>query len=285
MSIIRRPIRRSVVSFLLLIAAVLASAFSQLSAGPAAAASRLARPARSAPSHSYDGVGFDTCSAPSAAAMRAWHRDSRYRAVGIYIGGINRACGYGNLSPAWVRTVSRDGWQLVPLYVGRQAPCVRQKGVARMNPATVRSQAAAAANDAVHRATRLGLRPRTAVYFDLEGYTHGDRQCTDAVLKYLAEWTEVLHAHGYVSGVYSSADSGIRDLAGVAVAHATGLPDALWIARWDKSASPTHDPSLPDLAWSPHSRIKQFNGGRREMHGGVTIEIDQDWIDGPVGVL
>jgi hypothetical protein len=282
MSIIRRPVRRSLLSLLLLVAAAVTSGFGQLGAVPAAAES--GQP-RAAPTHSYEGFGFDTCAAPSAAALATWRRDSDYGALGIYIGGINRSCGTGNLSADWVRTVSRDGWQLIPLYVGRQAPCVRQKGLAHMDPATVTSQAAAAARDAVDRAAALGLRPRTAVYLDLEGYARGDRKCTDVVLRYITAWTEALHDYGYVSGVYSSAGSGISDLASAAGSDTIGLPDALWIARWDSSATSEHDPALSDTAWGPHGRIKQFAGGHREIHGGVTIDIDQDWIDGPVGVL
>src|SRR5689334_584550 len=49
----------------------------------------------------FTGLGFDACSAPSSAAMNAWLA-SPYRAVGIYFGGVNRACTQPNLTPAWV---------------------------------------------------------------------------------------------------------------------------------------------------------------------------------------
>ncbi len=67
----------------------------------------------------FSGKGFDACTAPSTGHMAAWLK-SPYRAVGIYIGGANRACGDGNLSSSWVRTVSSSGWHLMPLYVGRR---------------------------------------------------------------------------------------------------------------------------------------------------------------------
>ncbi len=64
--------------------------------------------------------GFDTCTAPSLPAMQAWR--SAYSVVGIYIGGLNRACDQSNLSVPWVRQVRAMGWLLIPTYVGLQPP-------------------------------------------------------------------------------------------------------------------------------------------------------------------
>src|ERR1039457_2020211 len=50
----------------------------------------------------YTGPGFDTCAAPSSSVMQTVLQNSPYRAVGIYIGGSDRACGQVNLSAAWV---------------------------------------------------------------------------------------------------------------------------------------------------------------------------------------
>ena len=77
----------------------------------------------------YTGQAFDTCAAPSASTMQGW-LSSPYRGIGIYIGGANRACGDGNLSAGWANTVQAQGWKLAPLYVGLQAPCVNQGGLA-----------------------------------------------------------------------------------------------------------------------------------------------------------
>src|SRR5919106_6673081 len=57
------------------------------------------------------GYAFDTCEAPGTAAMKAWV-GSRYRGVGIYIGGVNRTCPQRNLNAAWVKEVSHD-WRLI----------------------------------------------------------------------------------------------------------------------------------------------------------------------------
>src|SRR5579885_56663 len=74
----------------------------------------------------FTGYAFDACRAPSTAALQAWTA-SPYRALGIYIGGVNRACkNQANLTPAWVQQVTSTGWSLLPLYVGQQAPCIGQ---------------------------------------------------------------------------------------------------------------------------------------------------------------
>ena len=49
----------------------------------------------------YSGYGFDACNAPKPATLQAWLA-SPYRALGIYIGGANRACANDQLSPDWV---------------------------------------------------------------------------------------------------------------------------------------------------------------------------------------
>src|SRR5919198_1248477 len=94
----------------------------------------------------YAGPGFDTCSAPSTATMQSWLA-SPYRAIGIYLGGINRACPDGNLSASWTATVVAQGWNLLPLYVGLQAPCVSQAGLALINPSTAATDGSTAADD------------------------------------------------------------------------------------------------------------------------------------------
>ena len=52
--------------------------------------------------------------------MRAWRAHSRYRAIGIYIGGRDRACAQPNLTARWLRQQARAGWHFFPIYVGVQ---------------------------------------------------------------------------------------------------------------------------------------------------------------------
>lgn len=230
------------------------------------------------------GSGFDTCAAPSASTMRAWLA-SPHRTVGIYIGGVNRACPDGNLSAAWVRSVSRMGWRLLPIYVGRQAPCAVQDNLGRIRRSQVARQGRNAANDAIRRAQRFGLYGGTAIYFDMEAYDPTDTNCRAIVLTFLSAWTKRLHQGGYLSGVYSSASSGIRHLSGVYTSRSYVQPDAIWVARWDGKASVWGMRDVPNHQWGTHQRIKQYRGPHTERWGGRTIEIDSNVVDAPLSLV
>ena len=239
--------------------------------------------ASAAPSRSaalYSGPGFDTCSAPTTATMQTWLA-SPYRAVGIYIGGVNRACPDGNLSPSWVSTVVQSGWNLLPLYVGLQAPCVAQAGLALINPSTATADGSSAAVDAVARASAFGLAPGSPIYFDMEGYKTNSPACSAAVQSFLAGWVAGLRGQGYLAGVYGSAASTIRDLIPSAGNPQTG-PDAVWIANWNGQTGVFGDPYVADTYWPNHQRIHQYRGGHKETYAGVTINIDSNTVDGPV---
>jgi hypothetical protein len=60
-----------------------------------------ARYAAGATATRYSGLAFDTCTAPPLAAIAAWGA-SPYRAIGVYIGGVNRTCGQPELTASWV---------------------------------------------------------------------------------------------------------------------------------------------------------------------------------------
>ncbi len=248
-----------------------------------AAAALPALLASAAPSRStalYQGPGFDTCSAPSTATMQSWLA-SPYRAIGVYIGGVNRACPDGNLSAAWASGVVASGWNLLPLYVGLQAPCVAQAGLALINPSTATADGSAAADDAVARAGVFGLAAGSPIYFDMEGYKTNSPACTKAVQSFLAGWVARLRGHGYLAGVYGSAASTIRDLLPSAGNPATG-PDAVWIANWNGQTGVFGDPYVADTYWPSHQRIHQYRGGHHETYAGVTVNIDSNTVDGPV---
>ena len=235
--------------------------------------------AGSTPRHS--GQGFDTCTAPSSETMRAWLA-SPFRTVGIYIGGVNRACADGNLSASWVQTNARLGWRMLPIYVGRQAPCALAGDLGPILPTNIAQQGADAASDAVARARGFGLQPGTTIYFDMEAYDDTDAGCRSVVLTFLSAWTKGVHDLGYLSGVYSSAASGIRDLAGAYKSADIARPDAIWIARWNGISSVFNEPTVPNTYWGTHQRLKQYRGPHTETWGGRTLEIDSDVVDGPL---
>jgi hypothetical protein len=224
----------------------------------------------------FTGLGFDACSAPSARSMNAW-KSSPYRGIGVYIGGVNSACSQPNLTSEWVAAQTAAGWHLIPTYVGLQAPTSACSSCAKLSANQATAQGIAAALDAVEQANAVAMGPGSPIYFDMESYSRTS-SATAATLAFLEAWTEKLHALGYVSGVYSSSSSGIADL-GDQVGSGYELPDHLWIANWNGSTS-TSDPVVPATAWTPHKRIHQYQGGHNETYGGVTINIDNDSIDG-----
>jgi hypothetical protein len=244
-----------------------------LAAAGSGAASPGGEPA--SPGSIYTGSGFDACSAPSTAQMSAWRSSSVYRAVGIYIGGTNRACAQPSLSAQWVTEESAAGWHLVPIYVGPQAPG-NSCGCVAISSGNASTQGRAAADDAVAKAQGLGLGLGNPLYFDMEAYQRGGRR-SSAVLAFLAAWTAQLRRNGYKSGVYSSEDSGIADLVSKM---GTGYtePDEIWIANWNGVRS-TSDSNVPSSDWSDHQRLHQYQGGHDETHGGVKLNIDGDYLD------
>ncbi|HEX5526272.1 MAG TPA: DUF1906 domain-containing protein [Solirubrobacterales bacterium] len=224
----------------------------------------------------FTGLGFDACSTPSSRAMSAW-KSSPYRAVGVYIGGANRACSQPNLTPEWVAAQTEAGWHLIPTYVGLQAPTSSCSSCAKLSASQATAQGSAAAIDAVEEAAEVAMGPGSPIYFDMESYSRTS-SASAATLAFLEAWTKKLHALGYVSGVYSSSGSGIADLADQ-IGSGYTLPDDLWIANWN-GAQNTSDPVVPAGAWTPHERIHQYRGGHDETYGGVTINIDDDYVDG-----
>ncbi|AVH59208.1 MULTISPECIES: glycoside hydrolase domain-containing protein [Streptomyces] len=225
---------------------------------------------------SYRGTGFDACTAPSQSSMDAWRSASGYRAVGIYIGGINRACSQTRLTATWVRKQYTNGWRFFPLYVGRQpssdsGSCLGSCA-AITNPVP---QGTEAADDAVKQAAALGLGKGTVLYSDVEHYTPGGA-ATDQVLAYLEAYTERLHKLGYRSGAYGGASSLVADL--VAHRNEVTLPDVIHFASWNY-LSTTDDPAIPASMWAAHQRIHQYVGNSTETYGGVTINIDRNRLD------
>lgn len=249
----------------------------------AARASRSALPASprriasaSAGGSVFTGLGFDACTAPSSRSMAAW-ADSPYRAIGVYIGGSNRGCSQPNLTASWVGAQTAAGWHLIPTYVGLQAPTSSCSSCAKLSPSRAVAQGQEAAVDAVAQAAAVAMGPGSPIYFDMESYTR-TASATNAVLAFLEAWTEELHSLGYASGVYSSSASGIADLAGQLGRDYT-LPDNLWFANWNGQAN-TSDPYVPASGWTNHQRIHQYRGGHDETYGGVTINIDSNYVDG-----
>jgi len=234
----------------------------------------------SAPGSGTPAPGFDTCTAPSLSAMKAWR--AKFSVANIYIGGQEMACDYGNLSASWIQTVEADGWSLMPTFVGLQAPCNSYS--AEINPSQAATEGTAAANLAISDAKQLGLGAGSPIYFDMEGYDHTNTGCVTAVLTFLDAWTRQLNTGGYVSGVYSSADSAAIDLQSntTIAGHALAEPQDMWFALWDNVQNLTGSPYLTGAVWPDTERSKQYEGGHVVSVGGYSIDIDSDLVDSAV---
>lgn len=248
----------------------------------------------------FSGYGFDQCRTPSQEAMDAWLHSSPYWAVGVYIAGDNRHCGdhlQTELTATWVATQLRKGWRVLPITVGPQAPCyVNPKKKERIvaDPANdyarARAQGRLEARDTVARARALGIGRRSTLWYDIEAFDTGNARCRESTLHFLSAWTRTLHKRGYVSGVYGSAARGINALddARVEQPRHLAMPDQIWVAEWVDAKSyrtpPTANPPslysryFRDDGWLPGGRMRQYRGGHDETHGGVTINIDTNYL-------
>ena len=81
--------------------------------------------------------------------------------------------------------------------------------------------------------------------------------------------------------MYSSAGSAITDLqsnttvAGHSLAEPRAIRFALW---WDNGNSKTGSPYMTSAVWPVASRSKQYAGNRVVKVGGISLNIDADWV-------
>ena len=207
--------------------------------------------------------------------MTKWLTSS-YRAVGIYIGGVNRACAQANLTPSWLTGILSQGWHYFPIYPGLQSSCVLASGDATITTAHAAAEGKAAADDAAAQAASLGIARGTPLSFDMEAYAPA---CNSQVTTFLSAWDAELHVLRYNAGVYESFTN-IGAL--ISAADSITEPDVIYYADWDGKATTT-SPYMPANMWTNHARIHQYQGGHLETHGGATIDIDGDQLDVSLG--
>ncbi|MDX3493457.1 glycoside hydrolase domain-containing protein [Streptomyces turgidiscabies] len=230
----------------------------------------------------FTGRAFDTCTAPSAAAMKAWRTNNFYGAAAVYIGGKNRGCAQPNLTASWVKTVSAQGWKLIPLYVGAQPSCQTGSSPEKLTAATAASLGATDAADAVAKASALGMKAGSPVYLDMESYDITNKACNDAVLTYVRAFDKALQAKTYRTGYYGFTSSSAKAIA--QATDRTNLPGNMWYALWDKQNTTTADWPFAATQWTNHSRAHQYMVNSKETRGGYTITVDRDAWDAPVAI-
>lgn len=227
----------------------------------------------------FKGRGFDACAAPSGATMAAWKSATNFRGVGVYIGGVSRACAQPNLTADWVKTRTAGGWHVLPIYVGLQAPCTSFAHRMSSNADTARGQGRNAAGAAISAAQSKGIGADSVIYYDIEGFDNGNDTCRKAVLNFLSGWTNQLHRKNYRSGVYSSISSGVTALSNTYASDSYSRPNHIWAAWWNGKANADLKPYVPDGQWNQRQRVHQYRGGHNETHGGHTLNIDSNFLN------
>jgi hypothetical protein len=132
---------------------------------------------------------------------------------------------------SWVDAVVGQGWGLIPIWFGLQAPCPL-KGVSFKEYIPLGLKEAAQkgkdqADLAYKSATDLGLDGR-AVFFDMEPYpAGGNGECAAAVRAYIGSFVnEMKTQSGGVVGAYGDVFAAATDFY-----NSSPRPDEIWIAN------------------------------------------------------
>jgi len=223
--------------------------------------------------------GVDSCG-----LMNSLSRDqtfwtyTSYSTFGLYIGGSNASC--PTSSASYVSSLTAQGWRLLPIWVGPQAPCSSFGSRMSSDPGTAYAQGKTEAHAAVQKEAALGMTTLNApVVFDLEAYDTSNASCLSAVEWFITGWTTQLHiAPAQQSGVYGSGcGSGLGNFATL-----NPPPDFIDGADWDGSSSTANISCVASGNWINHQRFKQYLGGHNETYNGLTVSVDDDCSNGPV---
>ena len=182
------------------------------------------------------------------------------------------------------------GWRLLPIALGPQASCQPRfpryqddftiSPVATGDYSAARGQGVVEADKNVADAAAYGIPAGSTLWYDLEGFDLTNTACRESALRFVSSWVTRIKQLGYVAGFYSSASSGITmlDDARLKRPGQFALPDRIWIARWDGVAN-TSTSYIAEDGWRPGGRMKQYRGGHNETWGGVTINIDSNYLE------
>jgi hypothetical protein len=243
--------------------------------------------------------GIDLACAPAATAMQTWWTDSPYQDIGIYLGGCDVYCVSpngqntcatswhssssktvdSNLTSAWMKSVTKMGWGILPIWVGPQAPCIANaSSYWTIDNSDSYSTGAYQADLAIAQANALGI-TNGIIYYDMEGYTPDGGSCSSSVETFLNSWTTELHAQGFESGLYGGMSDFETDFLAL-----SPEPDVAWIAAWDSNNTIWNIGTLSNSYWPNNQRIHQWNSETSgETWGGVNLGgIDQNIVDAPV---
>ena len=240
----------------------------------------------------FKGHAFDICTVPSLSKLNTWYEKSPYRVVNLYIGGISRFCTNTALDADYVKAIAKQGWKLIPTWVGHQAPkpCGNYKNPFPINVDQAYQYGVDNANQAQAKMKELGLTYLNGkggiIYLDLEHFSYS-ASCSAAARAYVNGWTTRLAQLGIMSGLYATS-SGLKDNQMHTISK---MPAVVWIAEW--YSAPGFRPNetvwglryLSDGLWTDYQRILQYSGGHDETWGGVRLNMDSNVAEGKVAVL
>jgi photosystem II stability/assembly factor-like uncharacterized protein len=223
--------------------------------------------------HYTQRIGFDEHNVPTIAAMGTWFDMSPFFDVGIYVGGVNYcyeskgSClrSDPNLTATWVTQAGGEGWGLLPLWVGPQAPCVDSSHFAEFTSANAASEGMSNADGAAAAMTALGLSD-TVVFYDMENYTStaGD-SCSLAVRAFLSAWVQEMNTDGFqTTAVYGNpgpAENDFSQIPGLTQVWITSPPipgDPPRVTIWGLGSGSN---ALGDTYFSQAQRAHQFVTG------------------------
>lgn len=234
--------------------------------------------------------GFDSCESYSNSAMNIWAEKSPFTYVGTYLGGRNTIC---ETSREWITSQYAshgrvNGWDFLPLWVGKQPPCTGKYFEFSENLEKARSEAAEEVNLAVARAEKDGFSPHAVIYYDIEPWNTANEGCAAAFRAFMNVWSKRLQeTYKFKAGVYGGdCAGGAAQLWGVSFP-----PDDVWLAHFWPKGTPNMESvykveCVPKAHWEVH-RFHQWDGfnseepsrGYRE-YGGVKLQVDTNCANG-----
>lgn len=236
----------------------------------------------------FTGQAFDAAEIPTLAQLANWFTNSPYRGVNLYIGGISRLKANAALNEAYINEIARQGWRLIPTWVGHQAPCTTLRYPMPWDVNAAYALGVENANQAKTRMGEFGLLDSSGkgglVYLDMEHFDTSNAACVAATNAFIRGWTVRLNQLGSVGALYATASNMNK----AKMYNIVPPPPAVWIAAWnatrgyDPNASPYGLTHLPDGYWNHQQRIRQYSGHLTETWGGVGISIDPNVADGKV---
>ena len=239
-----------------------------------------AQTSRAAGLQKLSGYGADTCTAPSLSQMRAFWTNTPYSYWGIYIGGSDRGCAQPNLTRSWVNSVIAMGWDLLPIWVGRQNPCTAgQRTYFSRFTTTAYAQGKSEALAAYRAWVVLQNTPSVPIDLDLESPANDTPACRMAARSFVEGWVDQLHVKpAQTAGIYTSTCGGfLADFATI-----PRPPDFVDGADWDNNPSTRALSCVSSHSWTKVQRHKQYQGGHNQTENGVTLNIDSRCAFGPV---